>query len=72
MKDDLNRKESIINLRIEHDLKDDSRSVLYGYGLSHSKAIRYFLEHITEIGEIPQVLREYIESREKRKLNNIK
>lgn len=69
MKDDLSRKESIVNIRIEHDIKEDSRSVLYKYGLSHSKAIRYFLEFIVNTEKLPDVLKEFIEFKENKKLD---
>jgi antitoxin component of RelBE/YafQ-DinJ toxin-antitoxin module len=58
------RKESVINIRIELDTKEESKKVLYNYGLTHSKFIRYALDYMSETRYIPQQIIEFIERKE--------
>lgn len=62
------RKESVINIRIELDAKEESKKVLYNYDLTHSKFIRYALDYIVESQDIPQGIIEFIERTENKQL----
>ncbi len=42
-----NKAETIL-IRVDNDLKEESRKVLYSYGLTHSKGIRLFLDFLIE------------------------
>lgn len=54
------KKTCVLNFRISSDLKDESRDVLLKYDLTHSKAIRLFLEYIIENNALPMNMEDYI------------
>lgn len=56
------KKTCVLNFRISSDLKDESRDVLSKYDLTHSKAIRLFLEYIIEYNSLPANMEEYIKA----------
>ena len=41
------------NIRLDHDLKDRSFSVLESYGLTPSQAIRLFLNQVADTNAVP-------------------
>lgn len=56
----MSKKNEIINVRVDSDVKSDSRKILEKKCLSHSKAFRILLEHIIEQGDIPEFMKKEI------------
>lgn len=54
------KKNEIINVRVDSDVKTDSRIILEKKSLSHSKAFRMLLEHIIEVGDVPQFMKKEV------------
>lgn len=54
-----NKSETLL-IRLEKDLKENSRSVLSRHGLTQSKAIRRFLDYVIENRENPELLKEIL------------
>lgn len=51
------RKNSIINIRVDDELKTSSKEVLESHGLDHSKSIRLLLEFISKHKDIPDFMK---------------
>lgn len=54
-----NKSETLL-IRLEKDLKENSRNVLSRHGLTQSKAIRRFLDYVIENRENPELLKEIL------------
>jgi len=54
------KKNEIINVRVDSDIKAQSRTILEKKSLSHSKAFRLLLEHIIECGDVPEFMKKDI------------
>lgn len=54
-----NKSETLL-IRLEKDLKENSRSVLSRHGLTQSKAIRRFLDFVIENRDNPELLKEIL------------
>lgn len=47
------KKSETVIVRVDDDLKDHSKMILQRAGLTHSKAIRLFLEYIANCDAVP-------------------
>lgn len=54
------KKTEIINIRVLQDVKENSKRVLYKYGIDHSKGLRYFLNYIIEHDQLPKEIEDFI------------
>lgn len=54
-----NKSETLL-IRLEKDLKENSRNVLSRHGLTQSKAIRRFLDFVIENRDNPELLKEIL------------
>lgn len=50
------KKDVIINIRIDSDLKENSRQILIKHDMDHSKVVRKLMKHIEKTGSIPDFL----------------
>ena len=57
MSESSSKKNVIVNLRINSDLKNESGEILKKNDLDHSKAVRLFLEYIVKLGGIPDFIK---------------
>lgn len=50
------KKDVIINIRIDSDLKESSKQILIKHDMDHSKIVRKLMKHIEKTGNIPDFL----------------
>ena len=50
------KKDVVINIRIDSDLKETSKQILIQHDMDHSKIVRKLMKHIEKTGNIPEFL----------------
>ena len=50
------KKDVVINIRIDSDLKETSKQILIQHDMDHSKIVRKLKKHIEKTGNIPEFL----------------
>lgn len=50
------KKDVVINIRIDSDLKETSKQILIRHDMDHSKIVRKLMKHIEKTGNIPEFL----------------
>lgn len=51
------KKNEIINIRVDSDVKTESRTILENKSLSHSKAFRMLLDYIVKSNDVPDFMK---------------
>lgn len=51
------KKNEIINIRVDSDIKSESKAILENKSLSHSKVFRMLLDYIVKSNDIPDFMK---------------
>lgn len=53
----MSKKNEVINVRVDSDIKSDSKIVLEKHDISHSKAFRMLLDYLIKYDDIPDFMK---------------